>query len=40
LPVLHVTVQPFDPEGALEASLPLIVLVFGTAHMPPPFNST
>ena len=33
-------VQPFDPDGTLEAAFPLMMFVFGTAQVPPPFNRT
>jgi len=38
--VLQETVQLFAPDGALDASRPLMLLVLGTAHVPPPFNKT
>jgi hypothetical protein len=36
--VLHDTDHVPTPTGALDAILPLIVLVFGTAQVPPPVN--
>jgi len=38
--VLQETVQLFAPDGALDASRPLMLLVLGTVHVPPPFNTT
>jgi hypothetical protein len=38
--VLQETVHPVDPEGWLDAMRPLMLLVLGTAQMPPPFSTT
>jgi hypothetical protein len=37
--VLHETAQPVDPEGWLDAIRPLMLLVLGTVHIPPPLMS-